>query len=238
MPWPTAGILRPEDLDVHAPVTPPYLARQHDLVVATNMLDHGVDVREVDLLRVASLAHDMGKLWIVEAKHTQRSTLLHGEELTRSLLRTAEEIVGFPCVSAGLLHGLATSHDVINGQHRIAVLRDLVVHLSPGLGKSASLACALMERLRQGFDDANRDGRATTRTEIARLTDAAIRLSGLLRSIVQRRLDSHAEHFAEPIAAPLTESSPCGVLRLAARRVPRAPGGGLIPGPSKFALAA
>ncbi|MFH9467110.1 hypothetical protein ACH4LT_07410 [Streptomyces clavifer] len=229
MPRSAAGTLRPEDLGAHGPVTAPYVWRRGDLVVATKMLDHGFDSRELDLLRVARWAHDLGKQsWSVEATSY---TPLSGEELTRSLLRTAEGAAGLPCASSGVLHGLAP---VITGGTELSSLRRVIAHL--GAGKTASLVAALMGQLHRDVHEALHDGLGPT--ESKRISDTATTLSALLVDIVQRRLNGSVKHFVELLVVPLSESSPCGLLRLAAPRVPRAPGAGLILSPSKFALVA
>lgn len=232
MPRSAAGTLRPEDLGSHGPATAPYDWRRGDLVVTTKMLDHGFDSRELDLLRVARWAHDLGKQsWSVDATEATSYTRLSGEELTRSLLRTAEESAGLPCASSGVLHGLAP---VITGGTELSSLSRVITHL--GAGKTASLVAALMGQLHRDVHEALHDGLGPT--ESKRISDTATTLSALLVDIVQRRLNGSVKHFVELLVVPLSESSPCGLLRLAAPRVPRAPGAGLILGPSKFALAA
>jgi len=209
------------------------------LLRATKMLDHGFDATDTAvLLRAAWTAHDLGKRWSVEAKSPPRSTPSQDEEFTRSLLRTAEETTEFPCVSSGLLNGLGPTPVVITGEAQLSALRHGVAHAVMGGGKTWAALDQLMGQLDEDFHRVQRDGRRPTRAECERLTDTALTLSALLLAIVQRRLNDFVKHFVELVVVPLSGSSPCGLLRLAARRVPRAPGVGLLPGPSKFALVA
>ncbi|MFJ6635778.1 hypothetical protein ACIQMR_30925 [Streptomyces sp. NPDC091376] len=223
----------------------PYIERQHDLVLATTMMTVGFGEPKIDGLLFAAGArlHDLQKVWLFQAKAWAPSSDLGGEDLTRLLLRTAEETAGLPCVSSGLLHRLEPTPppvgpmSVIDGQHRLSALRT-IVHHTMGSGKSATIVFEAMGQLSRRLDEIGRDGRAPTAADFAHLADAADALSALLLSIVQRRHDGYVRRFAYLVAVPLTESSPCGVLRLAAPRVPRAPGAGLVPGLSNFALAA
>jgi hypothetical protein len=240
----TLRMLRPEGRDVHVPVTP-HTDRRPDVVLTTNMLSVGVDVPKIDglLLTAGARLHDLQKVWLFQAKSCAPSSDLGSEELTRLLLRTAEETAGLPCVSSGLLHSLEPTPPpvgpmyVIDGQHRLSALRT-TVHHTMGSGKSATIVFEAMGQLSRRLGEIGRDGRAPTAADFAHLADAAEALSALLLSILQRRHDGYVKRFAYLVAVALTESSPCGVLRLAAPRVPRAPGAGQVPGPSNFALAA
>lgn len=233
MSWSTARAIRPEDHGIHPPMLSLDGWQHGDLVMATRIVGHGFDGVELDLLRTASWAHDLGKRWLVEAKATPRNTSLRGEKLARSLLRTAEETAGFPCASSGLLHGLGPA---LTGETKLSTLRNVVTQL--GAGKTASLVAALMGQLHRDVHEALHDELGPAGVESKHISDTAITLSTLLVEIVQRRLNGSVKHFVHLVVVPLSESSPCGLLRLAAPRVPRAPGAGLIPGPNKYALAA
>ncbi|MFB6525406.1 hypothetical protein [Streptomyces sp. NPDC056399] len=217
---------------------------QPDLVVSSNMLTVGVDVPQIDglLLTTGSHLKHLKKFWLFQAKRCS-SSRLSGEELTRRLLRTAEEAAGFPCVASGLLHRLESAPGstiplrVADGQNRLSALKGIVWHAA-GSGKSATLVFEAMGQLSRRLDEFSGGGRAPTSAELARLADAAGALATLLLDVVQHRLDGSARRFVHLLAVPLTESSPCGLLRLAAPRVPRAPGAVLKPGSSNFALAA
>ncbi|MCZ0978684.1 hypothetical protein O1L60_03990 [Streptomyces diastatochromogenes] len=234
-------MLQPKGFDAH-PVTD--IEPQLDIVVSTNMLTVGIDEPKIDglLLRAESQLKHLQKVWLFQAK-TRSSSSLPGEELTRRLLRTAEEATGFPCATSWALHALEPvplAVDpllLLDGQQRLAALEHITWHTA-GSGKSATIAFEAMEHLSRRLDEISGAGRTPTSTELARLAEAAGALSRLLLDIVQRRLDGSAKHVVHLLTVQLTESSPCGLLRLAAPRVPRAPGTGLKPAPSRFALAA
>lgn len=245
-PWLSAWemalrILQPKGFDAH-PVTG--IEPQLDIVVSTNMLTVGFDEPKIDglLLKAESQLKHLQKIWLFQAK-TRSSSRLPGEELTRRLLRTAEESAGFPCATSWALHALepvplaAEPLLLLDGQQRLAALEHITWHTASS-GKSATIAFEAMEYLSRRLDEISGAGRTPTSTELARLADAAGALSMLLLDIVQHRLDCSAKHVAYLFTVPLTESSPCGLLRLAAPRVPRAPGAGWKSDPSKFALAA
>lgn len=244
-PWLSAWamalqMLQTRGFDAH-PVTD--IEPQLDFVVSTNMLTVGFDEPKIDgvLLGAESWLKHLQKVWLFQAK-TRSSPSLPGEGLTRRLLRTAEEAAGFPCATSWALHALEPATLAVDplllldGQQRLAALKHITWHTA-GSGKSATIAFEAMEQLSRRLDEISGAGRTPTSTEFARLADAAGALSTLLLDVVQHRLDGSAKHIAHLLTVPLTESSPCGLLRLAAPRVPRAPGAGLKPALSKFALA-
>ncbi|MGW0857073.1 hypothetical protein [Streptomyces sp. NPDC002690] len=212
-----------------------------DLILATSMLSHGVDIDRVGALNLASARlSDWGQFWAFQAKNSSNSP--KSEDVARLLLRTAEETLGLPSSTSGLLHGLADAPPpaqqyVADGQHRLAGLESIVWH-SAGAGKTATFIIDLIDQFSHRLDDLSRGGHVPNWAELRHLADAASALSGLLLVLAQRLLMGGGKFFDHLAAVPPNESSPCGVLRLAVPRVPRAPGAGPVPGPTEFTLAA
>ncbi|MFA0839048.1 hypothetical protein [Streptomyces rochei] len=212
-----------------------------DFILATNMLSHGVDLDRVGALNLASSRlSDLGQFLALQAKDYSNSP--RPEDVARLLLRTAEETLGLPSGTSGLLHGLAAAPPpaqqyVADGQHRLAGLESIVWH-SAGSGKTATVIIDLIDQFSHQLDGLSRSGHVPNWAELRHLADAASALSGLLLVLAQRLLMGGGKFFDHLVAVPPNESSPCGVLRLAVPCVPRAPGEGPVPGPTEFALAA
>ncbi|MDT0459149.1 hypothetical protein RM550_26110 [Streptomyces sp. DSM 41527] len=163
------------------------------------------------------------------------------EELTRFLLCTAEQedASGIPCSVSGLVWGLAPTplpFVMTDGQHRYGIL---VAPFRPATGSGKTQTYLdLLERLSARIGRLCQRGHVPTAADFRGVADAAHELSALLLGLVQRLLDGCAKFVGRLVAVPPSASSPCGVLRLAASLVPRAPGAGPIPAPTEFALAA
>ncbi|MET8680506.1 hypothetical protein ABZW18_23715 [Streptomyces sp. NPDC004647] len=239
--WVKTETLRPEAAGVD-PEAPEYLPRHHDLVLATNMLAAGLPKgsRLGLLYGIGARLRDLGRHWVIEEEPSSRAPA--AEDLTRLLLRTAEEAPGIPCSTSGLLYGLdpappSASSLALDGQHQLLEMKD-ELHLATGSGKSWAIVAFWTERLYQRLGRLNRHGAVPTAAEVVHIADEAHALSALLLDLTQRLLTSCVKCFGHFIALPPNDSSPCGVLRLAVPRVPRAPGTSATLGPTKFALAA
>ncbi|AXE88622.1 hypothetical protein [Streptomyces sp. Go-475] len=238
--WPQPGPLCPEDAELSTEMLR-FFNMGQDLLLTTNMVSVGIDQSRLGLLHTASAhLHDLGKFWLVEPKtYSRRSP---GEDVARILLRTAEEISGIPCSASGLLLGLNPTPApvplvVTDGIHRLVELKS-ALHMAAGSGKTANFVINLVDRLTQRMGRLSRFGHDPTTAELGHIANAAYALSALLLDLVQRLLAGYVRFFGRLVAVPPNESSPCGLLRLAAPRVPRAPGVGQVPGPTEFALAA
>jgi hypothetical protein len=212
-----------------------------DLLLTTNMVSVGIDQSRLGLLHTASAhLHDLGKFWLIEPKtYSRRSP---DEDVVRILLHTAEEVSGIPCSASGLLLGLDPTPAPVplvmtDGIHRLVELKS-VLHTTAGSGKTASVVIDLVDTLTQRMGRLNRAGHDVTTAELGHIADTAYALSALLLDLVQRLLTGYVRFFGRLVAVPPNGSSPCGVLRLAAPLVPRAPGAGQVPGPTEIALAA
>ncbi|QKW51488.1 hypothetical protein [Streptomyces buecherae] len=163
------------------------------------------------------------------------------EDVTRLLLRTAEEASVIPCGTSGLLHGL----DPTPVAHPLVIIDELhlysplpsVLHRATGSGKTATVVFDWVDRLNQRVGCLSRDGHDPT-AELAHIADAAYALSVLLMDLAQHLLTGYVRPSGHLVAVPPNESSPCGILRLSVRRVPRAPGVDQVPDPTTFVLAA
>lgn len=182
---------------------------------------------------------------------------LHGqrfgdaEALTHLLLRTTEKDSGLPSATSGLMHGLRTASDcapawVIDGQHRLASTLQ-TVYAATGSGKSAALAWLVAE-LGLTLGEARHTGSTASTREISLAADyapepahaasQAEKLVEFLRELTQEFLSSIVQHSRYHVAVPAHQSSPCGVLRLAAPIIPGAPNQGPATVPTDLALAA
>ncbi|MFH9646237.1 hypothetical protein ACH4MU_15565 [Streptomyces albidoflavus] len=233
----------------------PFGEQYRGLLLTTNMISHGIDRSRVGMLHsaIVRLRDLMDLPWTVIEPGTS-SIRSEGRDIARDLLRTAEEALGFPCSTSGLLRrqeptsatGVPVVADgqhqggavLLDGQHRITHLKS-VVRLTTGTGKTAAMALTLVDQLSQRIGRVNRDGRRPTPADLGGIADAAQALSALLLLLAQRLLTGCFEFRGEAVSVPPTASSPCGLLRLAAPRVPRAPGSTQVPDPTGFfALAA
>lgn len=221
----------------------PVAEQYSSLLVATNMLSVGVDRSRVGLLHSAAvrLRELVDLPWLIVGPMAN-SSLPEGLDIARVLLRTAEEASGFPCSASGLLHRpeptlAASASAMAGGHHRLSELKS-VIHHAAGSGKTATIALTLVDLLTQRIGRVNRHGHRPTAAEVGGIADVARALSGLLLVLTQRLLTGCVGSLGEVVAVPPTASSPCGLLRLAAPRVPRAPGSPQVPGPTGFALAA
>ncbi|MFJ3780092.1 hypothetical protein ACIPX0_51405 [Streptomyces sp. NPDC090075] len=224
------------------PPSDPTTEQHSSLMLATSMLSVGVDRSRVGLLHSAAvrLRELVDVPWRVVGPMAN-SGLPEGLDITHVLLRTAEEASGLPCSASGLLHRpkptLPDSGSAMaGGHHRLSELKS-VIHHATGSGKTATTALTLVDLLTQRMGRVNRHGHRPTAAEAGGIAEAARALSDLLLVLMQRLLTGCVGFFREVVAVPPTASSPCGLLRLAAPRVPRAPGSPHIPGPSGFALA-
>ncbi|MEU3961156.1 hypothetical protein AB0F42_15200 [Streptomyces buecherae] len=165
------------------------------------------------------------------------------EDVTGILLRTAEEASGIPCSASGLLHELypapaALPSSIVDGQQRLSTVVS-ALHRAAGLwGKVSTTVLRWVDRLHQRVGCLSRDGHDPTTAELAHIADAAYALSVLFLDLAQRLLTGCVKPSGHLVAVPPNESSPCGVLRLSVRRVPRAPGVSQVPDPTTFVLAA
>ncbi|MFI9752317.1 hypothetical protein [Streptomyces collinus] len=145
------------------------------------------------------------------------------KELTLLLLRTAEESLGFPSITSGLIQGLEPTSPPVQLWHgyenRIEVLSGLV-YSALGGGKTVAALTTLLQRAGR----MNRAERGQTASLLPRLINNTETLRKFLQALTQGFLSGGVQHIACLIAAPPHESSPCGVLRLAAPIVPGAPG--------------
>ncbi|MZD56756.1 hypothetical protein [Streptomyces sp. SID5606] len=213
------------------------------MLLATSMLSVGVDLSRVGLLHsAAARLRDLADPWLIVEPKTYSRSLPEGLEIGRYLLRTAEEASGSPCSVSSLLHEQAPTPAacvpvMIDGQHRLTEVMSVIRHAA-GSGKTATMVLTLADLLSQRVGRVNRHGHRPTAAELGGIADAAQALSTLLLLLAQRLLTGCFEFCEEVVAVPRTASSPCGLLRLAAPRVPRAPGSIQIPGPTEFALAA
>ncbi|MFF5106089.1 hypothetical protein [Streptomyces sp. NPDC000134] len=213
------------------------------MLLATSMLSVGLDLSRVGLLHTAAVRlRDLADPWLIFEPKTYSRSLPEDLEVGRYLLRTAEEASGFPCSVSSLLHEqdpaqAANVPVVIDGQHRFTGLMSVIRHTA-GSGKTATMVLTLADLLTQRVGRVNRHGHRPTAAELGGIADAAQALSALLLLLAQRLLTGCFEFLEEVVAVPPTASSPCGLLRLAAPRVPRAPGSIQLPGPTEFALAA
>ncbi|MGW7292862.1 hypothetical protein ACWGIB_10805 [Streptomyces xiamenensis] len=190
-------------------------------------------------------ADDVMRYLVIEAKDIARRSRPRSREYAgRIVLRTAEKGSGIPCSVSGLLYGLSPTPRppielLIDGQHRLSVVEAEVRHAA-GSGKTAIAVARLFKTLTQRMGRLNRNGHVPTADDLVRIADEAQALSRLLLDLVQNLLTGCVKVFKHLIAVPPNESSPCGVLRLAVRRVPRAPGvggAGRFISPIGFALA-
>jgi hypothetical protein len=173
------------------------------------------------------------------------------EALTRLLLRTAEKDSGVPGATSGLAHGLrAASHRapawIVDGQHRLASV-SLTVPTATGSGKSATLAWLIAELTFTLARARHTRAAAATRempladdgaSEFLHAADQAEKLVEFLRGITQEFLSGSVRYGRYRSAVPALQSSPCGVLRLAAPIIPGAPNQGSATVPTDLALAA
>ncbi|WP_346136413.1 hypothetical protein [Streptomyces carpaticus] len=185
------------------------------------------DVPPLGVLRSADLVLNG---MVIEAKtFARRLGPQSPEAVARLVLRSAEEHSVIPCSVSGPLHGLdpapPSTELLIDGQHRLSAV-ETGVRLAAGTGKTAVVLAHLLKSLAQRIGRLNRDGQVPTESDFARVADDALTLSKLLLGLVQNLLTGCVKVFKHLIAVPPNESSPCGVLRLAVRRVPRAPGVG------------
>ncbi|MER6018816.1 hypothetical protein [Streptomyces anulatus] len=224
------------------------------LILATNMLSVGIDRSRVGVLHsaVRRLVELAEAPWSVGGPMTRCCTSEGSDsDLARVLLRTAEEASGFPCSASGLLHEqgplrrAADAPVVIDVsavtvtaeyQERVSDLTS-VVRQAAGSGKTAATTFMLIDELVLLVGRASRRSRPTI-AELGSIADAAQALSAQLVLLTQRLLTGWVWVAGEVVTVPPTASSPCGLLRLAAPRVPRAPGSIQVPGPTDFALAA
>lgn len=180
---------------------------------------------------------------------------LHGQAsdpakaLTRQLLRTVEEICGVPCITSGLLHGLNAGEPsvplrVVDEAHRLSQV--LEVTAATGGGKTEA-ALTVAEGLLQRMGRLNRaktpSGSGPERVgndaaQLMQVANDAEALAEFLREITQDCLSDTVPYVRHLVAVPPHQSSPCGVLRLAASIVPNAPGQGPTAVPANLALAA
>ncbi|MFE7462618.1 hypothetical protein ACFU6R_00745 [Streptomyces sp. NPDC057499] len=163
-------------------------------------------------------------------------------DLTRLLLRTAEDTSGLPTMTSGLPHGLEAApltitHWVLDGQNRLMDV-ERVIFASQGSGKTHSYVSRLLSSLNQLADRAPGSDPSKTELEIQRAANGADDLSNFLGTLAQRLISGTLRQVVVPIAVPPHASSPCGVLRLAASIVPGAPGHAPFSGSIDLALAA
>lgn len=233
------GSFRPEAVGL-PPEPSQYVNRSHDLLLMTKMVSVGVDRSRLGLLQgAAARLRDLSHLpWTI--KEASGPSPLAGGDISLFLLRTSEEASGIPCGTSGLFHGLApapaSTSLALDGQHRLSEVQS-VLRVPTGIGKTAHFLSRLVDKLAQRLGSLSRDGCIPTLSEFARIADDAKTLAVLLQDLTQRLLTGCIKSFGHLVSVPPNETSPCGVLRLAVPRVPRAPGVGPVPDPTEFALA-
>ncbi|MFE3473867.1 hypothetical protein ACFXOI_19850 [Streptomyces bacillaris] len=231
----------------------PVADQYRGLLLATNMLSVGIDRSRVGILHsaVRRLVELAEAPWsVVGPMPSCCAPVGRSSDLAHALLRTAEEASGFPCGVSGLMHGQGPLRRAFGApvvvnfspvtlpvayQERISDLTS-EVRLAAGSGKTAATTFMLIDELVLRVGRAHR--RRPTVAELGNIVDAAQALSAQLELLTQRLLTGWVWVAGEVFAVPPTASSPCGLLRLAAPRVPRAPGPIQVPGPTEFALAA
>jgi hypothetical protein len=210
-----------------------------DLVVKVSpqIMSRGVDVTRLGtVLAVSGWLRDLAR-----SAGSEGNSLAASEDAARFLLRTSEEATGIPCSASGMLQRLSPTSPLdslylLNGQHRLSAVTSLL-RQATGRGKTRVVFDLMVGQLSRRLDYLDRDGHVPTAVEITHIADAAHTISVLLLDFAQHLLKGYVGARAYGIAFPVTECSPCGVLRLAAPRIPRAPGSAPVPGPVKFALA-
>lgn len=211
-----------------------------DLVIFFSGSGYGIeakDHRAGAVWRARSILEN----WASDLEDLRDRTSGVAEDLTRLLLRTAEEAPGVPCVTSGLLHGLGTAPSlapswVLDGQHRISAAND-IIHSSMGAGKTEAFAAFAVDLL-QRLGRARRAGPPSTAADLVHVVDGAEVLAEFLLELAQGFLSGVVRHVRYLVAVPPHQSSPCGVLRLAAPIIPGAPGQGPTVVPIDLALAA
>ncbi|MFF9346651.1 hypothetical protein [Streptomyces sp. NPDC014734] len=218
------------------------VAEQYSSLLAPGVLSREIQLRRVGVLHSAILRlRDLAtNPWLI-VEPTTFSSLPEGLDIARVLLRTAEGASGIPCSTSGLLHTsgpapMTTPRARFDGQHQLSSVKSILWHAA-GSGKTETFVLRLVDQLTQQVSRLNRHGHRPTAAELGGIADAAHALSTLLLALAQRLLTGCVQFFAHLVTVPRTESSPCGLSRLAAPCVPRAPGMGLASGPNKFALA-
>ncbi|MDQ0772894.1 hypothetical protein QF026_001360 [Streptomyces aurantiacus] len=159
------------------------------------------------------------------------------KELTLLLLRSAEEASSAPSITSGLIQGLEPTPPPVQLWHRyenrIEVVNGLV-YSAMGGGKTFAALTVLLQRAGR----VSRAEQGQTGSFLARLVNNTEVLREFLQALTQGLLCGGAQHIECLIAVPPHESSPCGVLRLAAPIVPGAPGVRSWPHQSTMTLAA
>lgn len=232
----------------------PVADQYRGLILATNMLSVGIDRSRVGILHSAArrLVELAEAPWSAVGPMTRCCfSDGQGSGIARVLLRTAEEDSGFPCSASGLLHEQVLLRQAAHAsvvvdfspvtvtaeyQERFSDLTS-VVRRTAGSGKTAATMLMLIDELVLRVGRAHRRSRPTV-AELGSIADAAQALSAQLVLLTQCLLTGSVWAAGEVVAVPPTASSPCGLLRLAAPRVPRAPGPIQVPSPTDFALAA
>ncbi|MFJ8953494.1 hypothetical protein ACIRO1_25605 [Streptomyces sp. NPDC102381] len=237
-----AGSLQPDTAGLLTAM-PQHVSRGVNMLLATNMISVGIGQNRLGLLySIGARLHDMAKVpWLIN-QPKDHSSPPQGLDIVRVLLRTSEETSGIPCSVSGLPHGLEPTPAtallvIIDESHQLSGLKS-VIHLAVGSGKTAITARLLVEQLTQRMGRLNRRDQRPSAAELGQIADAAYALSKLLLLLAQRLLTEGVKFVGYLAAVPPTESAPCGLLRLAAPRLPRAPGVRQVPGPIEFALAA
>ncbi len=232
----------------------PVADQYRGLLMVTNTLSVGIDRSRVGILHsaVRRLVELAEAPWSVVGPMPRCCAPEGGgSDLAHVLLRTAEEASGFPCSASSLMNGQvplrrAFGAPVVIDFSPVTVtaeyqerLSDLTseVRQAAGSGRTAATTIMLIDELVFRVGRAHRRSRPTV-AELWTIVDAAQALSAQLALLTQRLLTGWVWVAGEVTAVPPTASSPCGLLRLAAPRVPRAPGPIQIPGPTDFALAA
>ncbi|MFG3295924.1 hypothetical protein ACGF3G_44990 [Streptomyces sp. NPDC048179] len=159
------------------------------------------------------------------------------DELTLLLLRTAEEHSGVPRITSGLIVGLERERgtDALQlwnlHERRIEAAREILYSAS-GSGKTMAMLIQLMGRAKRGriqpVPSPGVSGRCSVPTVtvslLTGLVDDVEVLREFLRVLTRGLMGCGIQPVRPLVALPPRESSPCGVLRLAAPIVPGAPG--------------
>ncbi|MFF7166921.1 hypothetical protein ACFZBP_37005 [Streptomyces sp. NPDC008086] len=168
-------------------------------------------------------AQNVLETWSSKLKGLRDHASDFAKELTLLLLRTVEEASGVPSITSGLIQGLEPTPPPVqlwhNHEHHIGAVNE-IVYAAMGSGKTFTALTTLLQRAGR----VNRAERIQTASFLTRLVNDAEVLGEFLRALTQGFLCGGVQHLQYLVAVPPHESSPCGVLRLAAPIIPGAPG--------------
>ncbi|GAA3162455.1 hypothetical protein GCM10017688_05930 [Streptomyces ramulosus] len=211
---------------------------QRDLVIRIARDHYAVEVKNYSAVGAAWTAWNHLSAWTVRTSARRALSTVADQDLTGTLLRTAEDVTGTRGITSGLAYGLEAvprpfplpaDRMLIDGQHRVSAVLEVLT----GMGKTE----AFLRTALQLHDRMSQVGPYST-ADLDALVQDAEKLAESLRQFAQTSVSYSAWHIKFLVGVLPHASSPCGVLRLATPIVPGAPGQGLVTVPADLALAA